>query len=281
MYRRILFAIDDDEAMWAAVRVVAAHARGGLAEVHVLHVDRSPLDAAGGRRLADAVVDSLRGQGVSAAGEVRAAAHGHDVAAAIADVATSTGADLVVVGSHGRSDLGAMFLGSVSHRVAAGLDAAVLVVRAGLTTSPVPRLALVAVDGSDADDGALVEAVQLGARVLVVHVQHLMAAQPAAMSPGIAIVEPDEEADEIVDRAVRELRARGIDAEGEKVVSPSVAAAIATEAERFGADVVVLGSRRPSDMGGLLLGSVAHQVIHLLRRPVLLARRAAAAEAVR
>jgi nucleotide-binding universal stress UspA family protein len=62
-----------------------------------------------------------------------------------------------------------------------------------------------------------------------------------------------------------------------------VAGAIVAAAGRLDADLVVLGSRRPSHLGGLVLGSVAHEVIHQLRRPVLLARlvRAAAAEAVR
>jgi nucleotide-binding universal stress UspA family protein len=38
------------------------------------------------------------------------------------------------------------------------------------------------------------------------------------------------------------------------------------------AGVIVLGSRGRSDLTALLLGSVAHQVIHLADQPVLVAR---------
>jgi len=44
-------------------------------------------------------------------------------------------------------------------------------------------------------------------------------------------------------------------------------------ADRHDADLVVLGSRRPSPLGELVLGSVAHEAIHGLHRAVLLARR--------
>jgi nucleotide-binding universal stress UspA family protein len=52
-----------------------------------------------------------------------------------------------------------------------------------------------------------------------------------------------------------------------------VAVEIVAAAEGLGADLVVLASRRPSEISGLLVGSVAHQVIHRLQCPVLLAGR--------
>ena len=51
-------------------------------------------------------------------------------------------------------------------------------------------------------------------------------------------------------------------------------------AELAGADLVVLGSRRPCALGELVAGSVAHSVVHRLRRPVLLARRVPVPEPV-
>ncbi len=53
------------------------------------------------------------------------------------------------------------------------------------------------------------------------------------------------------------------------VSAVGVVQAIAETSEREGADLVVLGSRRPSDLNGLLLGSVAHGLIHRLGKPVL------------
>ncbi len=50
-------------------------------------------------------------------------------ATVIIDIAKSRGADLIVVGSRGRSDLKALFLGSVSHKVANLADVNVITVK--------------------------------------------------------------------------------------------------------------------------------------------------------
>lgn len=47
---------------------------------------------------------------------------------------------------------------------------------------------------------------------------------------------------------------------------------ILEEAEDFGADLIVLGSRGLTDFSALLLGSVAHKVIHHADLPVLVVR---------
>src|SRR5437899_433295 len=86
------------------------------------------------------------------------------------------------------------------------------------------------------------------------------------------VAETDQEAEGILRRGVEAVEAGGARATGEIVTDPSVAGAIVAAARRHGADLVVLGSRRPSHLGGLVLGSVGHEVIHQLRRPGLLAR---------
>jgi nucleotide-binding universal stress UspA family protein len=280
MYSRILFAVDDDEALPAAVPVVAAYARRWAAEVRVLHVHRVGPDVpdASSQRLVDAVVERLRAVGVSASGEVRLVKHGEKVAPIIAGAATQAEADMVAVGSRGRSDLGALFLGSVSHEVAGGLQVPVLVVRASSFTSAAPHTVLVAVDGSAGSDEAVVEAAEVasefGASVLVVHVRRLTAVE------GVTAIEPEEDARGIVSRAVEGAEARGVRASGEILVDSSVVASLVSAAERHAADLVVLGSRRPSHLGGLVLGSVAHEVVHRLPCPVLLARLIPATESV-
>ncbi len=278
MYRSILFAVTDDEALSVAIPAVAAYAGSGTACVHVLHVERIDPAVPDGAHstLVDTVVARLRGQGIDADGELRTVTN-NEIAEVIATATTKAEADLVVLGSRGRSDLVGLILGSVSHRVAEGLDVPTLVIRSGGSASR-PQKLLVAVDGSAASDESVKEAAALasrfGAQVRVLHVQQIFVVQ------GAAIVEPDSEAQAIVDRALAELSARGVKASGETVPGHRVASAIVTAAERFRADLVVLGSRRPPDMSGLLFGSVGHQVIHDLRCPVLLARRLRAAELV-
>lgn len=135
---------------------------------------------------------------------------------AVAGAVQQFGADLVAIGSHGRSDLGALFLGSVSHAVATGVEAPVLVLRASSTASPEPRMLLVAIDGSAGSNQAVADAAQLAstfdAQVLVHHVRLLVATQ------GAAIVEPEKQARADVSRAIAAIKAQGIKVTGETVV---------------------------------------------------------------
>jgi nucleotide-binding universal stress UspA family protein len=267
MYGTILFAVDDDEALPPAIPLVAAYARRVRGRVSVLHVQRAEPRIGFRPRLVTIVVEQLWSSGVDACGEVRTVRRGDDVADLIAKAARTAGADLVAMGAHGAAGLGAAFLGSVSHRVAAGLEVPVLVSR-GVDDGPgAPRRVLVAVGGSPLSTLALTEAVSVartfGAHVRVVHV---------ADGPAGA---------DVVETALAFLRARGVEGSGERVVSRSVAAGIAAAADRLDADLVVLGGPRPAELGGLLLDDVAQQVLRLERRPVLLARSTEAPRPVR
>lgn len=272
MYERILFAVDDDEALPGALPVVAAFARRAKAAVRVVHVHRNVPTSANGasRQLVKAVTDYLKAAGVRAEGEIRLIKRGDKVASVIVRAAIQAEPDLVVIGSHGRSDLSNVFLGSVSHAVAAGLEAPVLIVRTPPHKAAEPGTVLIAVDGSRDSDQAVENAADVaavfGAAVHVLHVQALLSTQAGA------IVESDEESSAAVRRAREILESHGIQATYEVAVSQSVASTIAATAERIGAGLVALGSRRPSDVAGLLQGSVAHSVIHRLHSPVLLAR---------
>jgi nucleotide-binding universal stress UspA family protein len=274
MFRKILFAVGDDEASDAAVPVVAAYARQLDTHVHLLHVHRVEEDAPNGqlRQLVHWVRERLEAESVRTSAEVRLAHSQQAVATTITQVAISAEADLVAIGSRGRSDLGGLFLGSVSHRVAAGLDLPVLVVRNFPGVRVPPRQVLVATDGSEACDRAILEAGEMarrtGAAIRVLHVRELV------IYLENAYVEPEAEANSIVERALTILQASGIEAEGETVIGQTgTVNAIAAVSEQERVDLVVLASRRPSELSGLLLGSVAHGVVHRLSRPVLLASR--------
>jgi len=268
-YSRILFAVDDDEALFAAERLVGAWARRWDAEVRVLHVrrmDPSVPDTAT-RRLVDAVVDRLRASGVGSEGEIHVAQLGESVGAVVARAAAHAEADLIAIGSHGRSDLGVLLLGSVSQAVASESLAPVLVLTAPFAWSDEPRTVLVAVDGLAASDEAAAEAAGVAERFgAAVHVYHARRTDAAA-------AEPEEAAEAVVRRAVAIVERHGARAIGEITVEHSIANGILRAAERNGADLVVLGSRRPSTLDSLVVGSVAHDVLPRLRCPVLLARR--------
>ena len=135
------------------------------------------------------------------------------------------------------------------------------------------RRILLAVDGSQpsnrATDVALDLALGLKAEVVVVHVQELQHAWDTAVE-----LDSKEEAVELVESTVRTLKDAGVSARGEieRAVYGRAARVILEVAEATGADVIVMGSRGLSDLAGLVMGSVAHKVLHLSRCPVLVVR---------
>jgi nucleotide-binding universal stress UspA family protein len=118
-----------------------------------------------------------------------------------------------------------------------------------------------------------------GSKVLVAHVRELErpsvmvtpAAKAGAIPPAMHF-ESEEMAGQLVDAAVDDLRSAGIDAQG-RVGSGvgSTARELLDIADTYGADLIVVGDRG-SHVTDLLLGSVAHRIVHLAKCPVLLAR---------
>lgn len=131
--RRLLFAADSSAASRAALLAVAGSAVGGRIEVVVLHVDdrERPEDALA---LATGITEGLMALAVNARPEVRTTKRGL-VGCEIAAAAIEHGADLVVLGSRGRSDLGGLLLSSVGHDVLELASCPVLLVRAGRQAS--------------------------------------------------------------------------------------------------------------------------------------------------
>jgi len=279
MYKRVLVAVDRRGLADHALPAVAALARQSLGEVLVVsQPDTAETPEAASSRVRD-VVRRLEAAGVAARGEVLPT-HTQPVARLIGQAARDEGADLVALGSRGRGDLAGLFLGSVGHQVAAQVGCPVLLVRGvehqaagGVQALPIRRL-LVAVGGSDQAEGAVAAARTLalehGAAVLVVH-----ALEPAFEGEDAWCTETESHAEALVPRAAQQLGEPGVTVETRVLPGGlSVAADLAAVAEEWDADLIVLGSRRPTDLGGLLLGSVAHGLVRRTRRPVLLAERA-------
>lgn len=137
MFKHILVAIDGSEYSQRALPSAIEVARKFESDVFVLHVsehDRgravaysieSPADAT---RIVGDAVKSLTNSGISAKGAVHDVAAGH-VAKNIVETAAQVGADLIVMGSRGLSDVQGVLLGSVTHKTMQLAQTAVLVVR--------------------------------------------------------------------------------------------------------------------------------------------------------
>ncbi len=132
---------------------------------------------------------------------------------------------------------------------------------------------LLPVDGSDHSSRAVAKAAELarlsGGEVRVFHYQ-----EQEPSKAGVANIEASSDAAALVKQTVDDLQGLGINASGEirAGLYGEAARAILDEASRFDADLIVMGSRGRSDFEALLLGSVAHKVIHYGHSPVLIVR---------
>jgi nucleotide-binding universal stress UspA family protein len=132
---------------------------------------------------------------------------------------------------------------------------------------------LLAVDGSEHSQKAVPVAGDLsrryGGEVIVLHVREHEVTWGADID-----VETAEEARKLVDEVTRELKDSDTNVRGEVVRVPlgQTPRAILDMAQEEGVGLIVMGTRGLSDWGRLLMGSVAHKVVHLAEVPVLVVR---------
>jgi nucleotide-binding universal stress UspA family protein len=132
---------------------------------------------------------------------------------------------------------------------------------------------VLAVDGSEPAQRAVPVAADIaskyGSEVIAVHVveQQLGRGGPIAF-------DTTEEATRDADDAARSLKDLGVSARAEAraALAGRAAQEIMDVATSEDAGLIVMGSRGMSDWEGLLVGSVAHKVVHLSRVPVLIVR---------
>lgn len=178
--------------------------------------------------------------------------------------------DLIVVGSHGRTALGRMMLGSVSQKVLTEARSSVRIARGSDGIDGAPVRILVGLDGTPDSDAAIdcIAARQWPERscVRVVAVTELaMLPLPFTFNPDVAesVIDTFEQEGSrvqgIADEAAEKLRAAGLLASSE-VHEGAPVAVLLEEARRWGADCITLGARGHRFMERFLLGSVSAAV---------------------
>lgn len=132
---------------------------------------------------------------------------------------------------------------------------------------------LVAIDGSEHSRQVIPTAVamarQFKSDVYVLHVSEHDRGRAAVYS-----TETPAEVTRLVADAVKAIRAEGITAKGDvhDVAAGHVAKHIVDTAAAIDANLIVMGSRGLSDVAGMLMGSVTHQVLKQANIAVLVAR---------
>jgi nucleotide-binding universal stress UspA family protein len=200
----------------------------------------------------------------------------------VASIARKLEADLVVVGSHPRSNLRGILEGSVSRVVAHEATMSVACVptarSAGTVASRMLRNVLVATDFSPIGNSAIRAAYGLaannGGSVHLVHVAKSQTKSPLEPHDVMQAASPTPEQREVRRQLEALIPAEPAGAAEMTTIhiveSNETARAICQAAERLDVDVVCLGSHGRSALASALLGSVARGVLEHAHRPVLL-----------
>jgi nucleotide-binding universal stress UspA family protein len=198
----------------------------------------------------------------------------------IVEKADEWGADLVVVGSHGRTALGQFFFGSVSQKVLHEAHCSVRVARGRIEEPDTPVRLIVGVDGSD-DAAAAVEAVAArkwpaGSEARIVNATWAMPQITSHRMVGPItewIIEEKARVKKMIDEAIGKLSAAALRTDA-VVKEEEPKRLLVAEAESWGADCIFVGARGMGRIERFLLGSVssavaarAHCSVEIARRP--------------
>lgn len=286
MYDTILVPTDGSDHAVRAAEYAAALGRLFDATVHVLYaVDE---DAAGGvfnvGGLEEEFVERLEAAGEEAIEATEAALDGDAVRTAlrtgepsgtILDYAEEVDADLLVMGTHGRTGVDHFVTGSVTERVLRRADAPVLTVTANDRSHPdgFERI-LLPTDGSDPAAAAVDHAAAVAERTdATVHVLYVVDARSFSGDPDFGLpADLNERFVAMGDRATGEvadrLRARGVDVVTE-VRTGVPSADILAYADEEEVDLVAMGTAGRTGVGRYLLGSTTERVVRHANAPVL------------
>lgn len=275
---KILLAMDFSPASEAALFAVASRPWPAGSSVQVLNV----LETSGipgqaemeemterSETLVKGAIDRLHAEGIDAEASILPG----DPKAAIVDCANQIGADFIIVGSHEKSGLARILLGSVASAVLRQAPCSVEVVRA---VSPPDRgmKILLATDGSECSALAAQSIaarpwpVDTEVRILSV-VELMLTPMQAAFEPPFADADTMaalretamKRAQDAIASAEQVLTAAGLKTGEEiSVLVDPVKRIILDEAAQWGAGMIVIGSHGRRGVDRLLMGSVSEAV---------------------
>ncbi|HMQ33552.1 MAG TPA: universal stress protein [Chloroflexaceae bacterium] len=217
-------------------------------------------------------VQLLREAGVTAAGELACG----DPAEAIVAATGQPDVAMVVMATHGRGGMSRWLLGSVAHKVLRLSSCPLLAVRVAPSRPPALRRILVPLDGSALAREALPMATAL-ARMAGASLLLLTALTPLfGLDPSVSLAPGEAQLRAVRDRALGELQRVAAEHPDIPIVclvgEGFAGATICREAERHGADLIVMAAHGHGGPPRFGLGSVTDKVLHTATVPVLVAR---------
>ena len=300
--QRVLVAVDEEHSADAAVSLALAFARTLDSSLVVCTaVDRAAVLATGVTPDGPAIdlQSFLEHSEAAAQTLVRTAAELVEAAGAhastlvldgrpglaIAEAARTAGVDAIVMGTHGKSGLERIVLGSTTEAVLRLTSVPTFVVRQGHpsgVTPSVPRVferILVALDDSEPSDAALAFATGLAAdstsRLLCCSVVDAGDLTGKSLTYGYdpkpLLAELHASAAELIASKTRAAAERGIVVQS-IVVEGDAPTAILDAARMHDADLIVVGTHGRRGMRRLFIGSVAESVVRQSQLPVAVVR---------
>ncbi len=196
-----------------------------------------------------------------------------DAADAILLAAREHPGSTVCMATHGRSGLGEVVLGSVAEAVLREATGPVLLVGPHIESDPSSTSPIVVAVDTPGTAGALVPAAAelASTRSLGVRVLEVVAPAPVPFSPEVDTMGWPEDGS-AAEAARASLLSLGIDVQSEIRRDVEPARAIVEFARELPASVVLVGTHARKGLARVALGSVAMQVVHRSRCPVLVIR---------
>jgi nucleotide-binding universal stress UspA family protein len=284
--RPVVAGVDGSDDSLAALRWAVDEARRRSAPLWVVHAAEparpdfstveDPCFLTAHRHAAEEILDGAVRQAREAAGDVEVRRVLEVGTATVVLLRQSARADIVVLGSRGRTGFTTVPLGSTSLQVAMHAPCAVVVVRAADATLAGPSVGriVVGVDGSPHSERALAFAFEQ-ARERGLGVTAVRAWRSPGVYVDLALLHDRQQAEKEERAALAESLAPwreqypGVDVVEKAVLCPPAKALID---ESAGAALLVVGSHGRGGFGGLLLGSVGHAVLHHAHCPVAVLR---------
>ena len=275
MYDTILVPIDGSSvAEHAGTYAIRLSERFG-ASVHVVSVLERGLvggdDDGEGERAVDELADRAADRDLEVTTELRE--QEDDVHKAILASADEHGADLIVMGTTGRSGLGRFLLGSVAQQTLRESPVPVTTVHEETDFEAEFERVLVPTDGSHsaatALDHAIDLAVETGARLHVVHVTDEETVDEVETFDVSETTAADEVGLEPVDDALERIRRSDLERVDVSTPSGRVDQRILASAVTHGADCIVMGTHGETGLRRYLLGSTTERVVRFAGVPVI------------
>lgn len=209
---------------------------------------------------------------------------GPAVAEALQHHATATGADLIIMTTHGRGPLSRFWLGGVADELVRRATTPILLVRpqetaVDLSSDRVLKHILIPLDGSALSEQVLEPALALGglmqADYTLLHVYGL--STDPALDPTVRRADPPIEqmwadTEGYLTQVAGRLKGKGCNVQTQAVFGQQPTSAILETAQRSAIDLIALETHGRRGLTRLLLGSVADKVIRGASVPVFVHR---------